>query len=132
MKRFIILVLLIIVQSHGMQQSQAVAASPRTDYAAVKHRLRLLISDKDLEKLVCQMSPLMARLITAKQTTYDGHNNLCILFKLTGQTAHVYKKDIWGNADPQFGSYEGTITHLNLLLQDLYQEKKQAEIRPVD
>lgn len=116
MKRIVIL-FIIINNSYGMQQPGTVAASPRTDEAAVKHKLRLMITDRDVTKLLNEIIPAaQKRIQVSRQSSYDLNNNLRVTFKYVGQSAEVYKINELGKSARELGEYSGTIEELKRLL----------------
>lgn len=116
MKRIVIL-FIVISNSYGMQQPVVAAASPRTDEAAVKHRLRLMINNKNLEKLLKEIIPAAEkRLPISRQSSYELSDNLKVTFKLSGCIAEIYKTNSLGKSARELGEYSGTIEELKRYL----------------
>jgi hypothetical protein len=126
MKRIFIL-FIIINNSYGMQQSVLVAASPRTDEAAKSHKLRLLIANTDLEKLLASLPTIKERLKDTKKTIYYGNNNLQITFILAGLKAEVCKTNGLGKPDTQYSSYSGSIDEFQRLLYAIHTRSQQID-----
>lgn len=126
MKRILIL-FIIINNSYGMQQPGTVAASPRTDEAAKSYKLRLLIADNDLKKLLQSMPTIKRRLLDTKKTDYFGNNNLQVTFILAGLKVDVCKTNALGKPDAQYGSYSGSIDEFQRLLYTLQTKSRHID-----
>ncbi len=117
MKRVFIFFIVINTVSYGMQQPPSVAASPRTDEAAIKHKLRLMINAKNLNRLLEEIIPTAEKCLPiSKESSYDLNDNLKVTFKLAGHTAEVYKTNSLGKSARELGEYSGSIEDLKRLL----------------
>ncbi len=89
MKRMVIL--FIVINSYGMQQSEKAAASPPDNKAALIYKIQTTILPVDIDALMRSMETIEIRLKETGKTTYtSSRNDVKVIFLLAGLKAEIY------------------------------------------